>query len=226
MDHQARQNRRFRFERFTSISTGTCCARAVALRQVPDLYQRRPGRSALCAGRPRGCPPGCSTSGLQRGHGRAVRQSLGAPITTRAPAGTPSMRTRSPYARRCEPRSVPHVRARRPASRLDHEHENSCPRVSRWPRPDRGDRARSEDFKGRDRKATLALMSGSTRGSLSSKCTLTTKVALLRSTSGTIRLTCPPERSSGNASSWISAACCGEICRSMFRKRRPRPRWS
>ena len=49
----------------------------------------------------------------------------------------------------------------------------------------------------RERKAILALMSGSTRGSVSSNLTFTSSVALLRSTVGTMRDTEPASRRSG-----------------------------
>ena len=56
----------------------------------------------------------------------------------------------------------------------------------------------------RERKATLALISGSTRGSRASKRTLTSTVALVRSAVGTIMCTLPGKRSLGMASSMIS----------------------
>ena len=62
----------------------------------------------------------------------------------------------------------------------------------------------SPDPRVRDRNATFALMSGNTRESLSTKRTLTRSVPLDRSSVGTMRLTTPAKRRSGNASSWIS----------------------
>jgi hypothetical protein len=50
----------------------------------------------------------------------------------------------------------------------------------------------------------LALISGSTRGSIASKRTLVITVAFARSTVGTIRLIRPLRRASGSASSVIS----------------------
>ena len=55
-----------------------------------------------------------------------------------------------------------------------------------------------------ERNATFALISGSTRGSLSTKRILTVTVAFERSTVGTSRCTSPRKRPSGSASSWIS----------------------
>ncbi len=66
---------------------------------------------------------------------------------------------------------------------------------------------RSSGVSARDRNEIFELMSGSTRGSRSTNFTLTSSVALLRSTVGTMRLTSPSRRSSGKASSWISAGC-------------------
>ena len=57
------------------------------------------------------------------------------------------------------------------------------------------------------RNATFALISGSTRGSSSSKRTLVITVAFARSTVGTMRLMRPRKRASGSASSTISAGC-------------------
>ena len=56
-----------------------------------------------------------------------------------------------------------------------------------------------------DRKLTFALISGSTRGSMSSNLTLVITVALARSIVGTMRLMRPRNRESGSASSTISA---------------------
>jgi len=129
----------FRSIRFTSISTGTCCAPAGS-----SSTGCRICTSAAPAGRP--CvrptsavaPAGCSTSGLQRGHAAPSARSLGAadhhPGSGRHAIDAPPGHR---YARRCEPRSVPHVRARRPASPTGPRTRNSCPRVSRGlgPRP-------------------------------------------------------------------------------------------
>ena len=90
---------------------------------------------------------------------------------------------------------------------LHHEHDLAPVALDHRRSGTAGTRLRSCAPSSRSRKATFALMSGSTRGSRSRSRIFTSTVALARSTVGTMRCTTPAKRCSGSASSWISQGC-------------------
>src|SRR6185369_8236911 len=141
-----------------------------------------------------------------RGHGYFFAMSTAVPsrraggglTTTRSPAFTPATATTSPSLRGV-PTSTGFATLRWSRTKTTSRPSRCTTASGRTA----STAVRSLAPGGRSRKATLALMSGSTRASFSVKETFTSSVALLRSPVGTMRDTCPSRRTSGYASSWI-----------------------
>src|SRR6185503_11780312 len=117
---------------------------------------------------------------------------------TRSPGVSPSACTRSPSAR--PPSSL--TRCARPSFTTKTYFAPSRSRSADLGTAGTG--LRSVAASSRSRNATLAAMSGTTRGSRSMNRIFTSTVAFARSTVGTTRCTTPATRCSGRASSWIS----------------------
>ena len=188
-------------------------AALVGLGQAADADQRR-ARSPACAHLPAhlpatrdaarrrpACRPGSAPAGRRPS---ARRRSISSTSPSVRPGVTGTASSVSP--RRC---AAPTGRP----SRCDH-----------GARVDRQSPAGSRPRSGRCvRNTTLALISGSMRGSSCSKRILVITVALARSTVGTMRTTLPRKRASGRASSVISTGMSMATGRRCSRRRRPRP---